>query len=95
MKKINEAIKQNAIEKITSNLVVLRTAMHLSQSDLADLLGLSRQSLVAIENRKRRMTWNVFLSLLFVFMQNKETRMLIELFDIYSDELKEIYQIDF
>lgn len=95
MKKINETIKQNAIEKLTSNLVVLRTAMHLSQSDLADLLGLSRQSLVAIENRKRRMTWSVFLSLLFVFMQNKETRMLIELFDIYSDELQEIYQIDF
>lgn len=95
MKKINETIKQNAIEKLTSNLVVLRTAMHLSQSDLADLLGLSRQSLVAIENRNRRMTWSVFLSLLFVFMQNKETRMLIELFDIYSDELKEIYQIDF
>lgn len=94
VKKIDETIKGTAIENLTNNMVVLRTMLHLSQSDLADLIGLGRQSLVALENKKRRMTWSVFLSLVFVFMQNDETKVLLELFDIYNDELKEIYHID-
>ena len=54
MIKIDEAIKLRAIENLTKNLVVLRMMLHLSQSDLAELIGVGRQTLLAIENRKRR-----------------------------------------
>ena len=94
MIRMEESIKLKAIENLTSNLVVLRMMLHLSQSDLAELIGMGRQTLVAIENRKRRMTWSVFLSLVFVFYQNKETRRLLEIFDIYTDELKAIYNLE-
>lgn len=94
MIKIDEAIKLRAIENLTKNLVVLRMMLHLSQSDLAELIGVGRQTLLAIENRKRKMTWSVFLSLVFVFYQNKETKRLLEIFDIYNDEIKTIYNLE-
>ncbi len=87
----NEDVKNAAVENMTNNLATLRTMLHLSQAGLASLVGLGRQSLVSIETGKRKMTWSVFLSLLFVFSQNKQTATLLDVFEIYPPELKEIY----
>ena len=89
--KLDEKIKEMSIENMTKNMVALRTMLHLSQAELATLIGVGRQTLVAIETRKRKMTWSVFLSLLFVFSQNKETYSLLEIFGIYTSEMKKIY----
>ncbi len=89
--KLNETLKEVSVENMTKNMVALRTMLHLSQAELAELIGMGRQTLVAIENRKRKMTWNTFLSLLFVFSQNKETCSLLEIFGIYTPEMKRIY----
>lgn len=89
--KLTEQMKELAVENMVKNLTVLRTMLHLSQVELATLIGVGRQTLVAIETRKRKMTWSTFLSLLFVFSQNKETNSLLEIFGIYSSEMKEIY----
>lgn len=89
--KLTEQMKELAVENMVKNLTVLRTMLHLSQVELATLIGVGRQTLVAIETRKRKMTWSTFLSLLFVFSQNKETSSLLEIFGIYSAEMKEIY----
>lgn len=89
--KLDEYLKERSIENMTKNMVALRTMLHLSQAELAALIGTSRQTLVAIETRKRKMTWNTFLSLLFIFTQNKETASLLEIFGIYAAELREIY----
>lgn len=88
----DDSIKEKAIENMIKNMVVLRSMLHLTQNDLAQLIGISRQTFTAIENRKRKMTWNVFLSLMFVFSQHKQTCELLEIFDIYSDDLKSIYK---
>lgn len=88
---LEENIKEAAVENMTKNMVTLRTMLHLSQAELATLIGVGRQTLVAIENRKRKMTWSTFLSLLFVFYQNKETNYLLEIFEIYPQNLKKIY----
>jgi len=89
--KLTEQMKELAVENMVKNLTVLRTMLHLSQVELATLIGVGRQTLVAIETRKRKMTWSTFLSLLFVFSQNKETNSLLEIFGIYSAEMKDIY----
>ena len=88
---LSDNLKEKAIENMTKNMVTLRTMLHLSQAELATLIGMGRQTLVAIETRKRKMTWNTFLSLMFVFSQNKETDSLLEIFGIYSPEIKAIY----
>lgn len=89
--KLDDKTKEMSIENMTKNMVALRTMLHLSQAELADLIGVGRQTLVAIETRKRKMTWGTFLSLLFVFSQNKETNSLLEIFGIYTPKMKGIY----
>lgn len=87
----DERIKKLCIDNMTQNLSVLRTMLHLSQAELASLIGVARSTIVYIENGQRKMTWGTFLSLSFVFIQNKETKELLKFFQIYPDELREIY----
>ena len=88
---LEEHIKKECIENMTNNLCALRTMLHLSQADLATLIGVARSTIVYIENKQRKMTWSTFLSLLFVFSQNKETKELLKFFEIYPDKMQKIY----
>ena len=66
-----------------------RAGKDLSQQELADIVNVSRQTISAIENEQRSMTWPVFMSLVLVFLKNKETKRLMVLFGIYTKELDE------
>lgn len=88
---LEEQLKTKCLNNMTNNLSALRTMLHLSQAELASLIGVARSTIVYIENRQRKMTWNTFLSLLFLFTQNKETKELLRFFEIYPDELQDHY----
>ena len=45
--------------------------------------------MAAIENHKRQMSWSLFLASLMVFTKNKKTDKLLNVLDIYTDELNE------
>ena len=75
------------IEKMTENLPVLRKKLKLSQENLAKFIGSSRYTVMLIETKKRRMTWNTFLSLVLLFDKNEETSVLLRALEIYTDEL--------
>ncbi len=75
------------IDKMTENLPVLRKKLKLSQESLAEFIGSSRYTVMLIENKKRRMTWNTFLSLVLLFDKNEETAVLLRALDIYNNEL--------
>lgn len=86
---MNEETKDLLVERMTENLVVLRAKLGITQAELADIAGMSRQTILAIEKKQRTMTWNTFLSLLFIFSVNKDTEALLNLFEILTDELTE------
>ena len=75
------------IEKMTENLPVLRKKLKLSQEKLATFIGSSRYTVMQMETRKRRRTWNTFLSLVLLFDKNEETAVLLRALGIYTDEL--------
>lgn len=79
--------KDEFISLMVQNLSVLRTKLNLSQEDLADVLGVTRQTISAIENGQRNMSWTMFLSLVLIFLKNRETKRLIVLLGIYTKEL--------
>lgn len=81
--------KDVLIEKLTANLPVLRTMLHLSQSGFAKLLGMSRQQIVTIENEKRKMARSTFLAVVLIFKSNEETNQLLSVFGIYTEDLEE------
>ena len=80
-------IREILIDKMTENLPVLRKKLKLSQENLAKFIGSSRYTVMLIETKKRRMTWNTFLSLVLLFDKNEETAVLLRALEIYTDEL--------
>lgn len=84
--------KKEYTTKMAENLVVLRSKLRLKQTDLANKAGISRQTLMAIENQHRDMSWNTFMSLICIFRENESTNSLLSVFDIYTKELREYLQ---
>jgi DNA-binding XRE family transcriptional regulator len=83
----NNFNKTDLISKMSDNLKLLRTKLGLTQDVLAGKAGISRQTLVNIENKKREMTWNNFLVLTTVFRAENSTSDLLVHFGIYTAEL--------
>ena len=81
--------KQAMIQKLVDELPVLRAKLDLSQEELGERIGLSRQMVVAIENRRRPMTWNTYLAVMMVFLHNRSTAQLIRALGVYTDELRQ------
>jgi DNA-binding XRE family transcriptional regulator len=85
---VAEDIDKSALmANMTENLMVLRNKLRLTQVDLAGKVGISRQTLVNIENKKRDMSWYTFGALVCVFREDDSTSGLLEHFDIYTTEL--------
>ena len=79
--------KKELIGHLADNLVMLRSRLDLTQAELAEMIGLSRHTLMAIENKQREMTWSTFLSLVLVFIKNEETNKLLNILEIYTNDL--------
>lgn len=90
---MTEEAKSILIERMYNNLRILRTKLNLSQEDLAQKLGISRYSVIQIENGQRKMTWNTFLALVLIFIKNPETDELLSFYDIYTEELNNMLKL--
>jgi DNA-binding XRE family transcriptional regulator len=85
---MTEAINKNDLMlRMTDNLRLLRNKLGFTQDVLASKIGISRQTLVNIENKNREMTWNNFLVLITVFRAENSTSDLLDHFGIYTVEL--------
>lgn len=80
--------REKLIDNMTENLPVLRKKLKLSQENLAQIIGSSRYTVMLMETKKRRMTWNTFLSLVLLFEKNEETAVLLRALNIYTEELE-------
>lgn len=63
---------------MTGSLSILRAAIGISQGELADYIGVSRQTYCALEQGKRAMSWGMFLSLFLFFISNEDTYNLLK-----------------
>lgn len=86
---LTQAQKEEYIEKLTSKLAALRAHANISQEDLSNIIGVSRQTFYAIETRKRRMSWNTYMSLILFFDVVEKTSQMLRELDVYPVELIE------
>jgi DNA-binding XRE family transcriptional regulator len=84
---VNQEEKKRLVDNMAENLPMLRKKLGVTQEELATLIGVSRSTIMEVENLKREMTWNMFLSLILIFTKNKETDILLNVLEIYTDEL--------
>ena len=75
---VNKSEKEELIQTLTGALPVLRAAIGISQGEIAEYIGVSRQTYCAFEIGKRQMSWNTFLSLVLFFISNAETNNLLK-----------------
>ena len=74
---VNTIVKGNLIEDLTVELRVLRAKLGISQERLSELAGISRQTYSALESKKRKMSWSIFLALITVFAFNDSSQKIL------------------
>ena len=79
--------KKILCQNLGSKLPIFRTALSISQDELANIVSISRQTLSAIENQQRIMTWTTFLALVLVFFRNEQTKNMLVSLGIYTPSL--------
>jgi DNA-binding XRE family transcriptional regulator len=85
-KKTNE----RHVETLVSTLGALRKLLGFSQGVLADIIGMGRQTLLAIENKQRKMRWDTFLALVTIFSYNEKTEAFMRTLGIHLENISPI-----
>ena len=86
-KNMNEEVRAKLIKSLTDELPVLRAKLSISQEELAAKIGISRQTINAIEAKKRDMSWGMFLSIVFFFDFNEKTSAMLNMLGIFKSDL--------
>lgn len=86
--------KEELIEILTDALPILRASIGISQGELADFIGISRQTYCALEQKKRIMSWNTFLSLFLFFTSNNKANNLMKAKKGFIEQVIEFLQFD-
>lgn len=84
-----EELFNRCIDTLTKELPVLRKMTGLKQKDLADILGVSRQTITNIESGTGKMKWSMFLAIMFVFGLDRNTNDYLKTIDIPYEDVKE------
>ena len=90
---ISNERKQELCKIMASNLSTLRAKANLSQNELADRLGFTRQTFSAIEGKKRDMQWSTFSAIALFFSKDKEIRQLMIVMGILNDDVEKILDV--
>lgn len=89
-KDFSELDKANLVKILTNNLPVLRAKLQISQAELSNIIGISRQTYSSIETLKKKMSWSTFLTLVLFFGCNEGTAMMLDNMGILSPELNKL-----
>lgn len=79
---------------MSDNLAMLRAKAALTQAEIADAIGIPRTTYSAIENKKRKMTFPIFVSLSKYFLSNEETKEIMKLLGLSEDALSQFFYIE-
>lgn len=69
--------KKQLISALTPELSVLRTKAEISQEELSEMIGVSRQTYGSIERGDKVMSWSTFLSLVLFYDCNEKTHQML------------------
>ena len=85
--KVEANYRDHCTGVMVEHLAALRAKAGLTQEELSSLVGISRQTYYAYENKKRVLPWNTYLSLLLFFDTNVNTHSMLRDVGAYPMEL--------
>ena len=75
------------IEQMVTYLPAMRQVLKITQKQLAEKIGLTRQTIVSFENRQRPLPWNVYLSLVLFFQQHELSLNMIDKLNLFEAKI--------
>lgn len=78
---LSDSEKQMILKEVVAKLPKIRQVIKISQTELGNKVGLSRQSISAIERGCVPMSWSVFLAIMLVVLTNEP-----DAFDILDNQ---------
>ena len=85
-------LRNTIIELLRNELPVLRAKARISQEDIAEKVGISRQTFSCIVTGKREMSWTTFLALIAYFQNNESTKKMISEINGLSEGIEMIME---
>lgn len=70
-------MRSKVIALLRNELPALRAKARVSQEDIANKIGISRQTYSSIETGKREMSWTTFLALIAFFQNTESTKQML------------------
>lgn len=87
-------MRSRVIALLRNELPVLRAKARVSQEDIANKIGISRQTYSSIETGKREMSWTTFLALIAFFQNTESTKQMLNSIEGLSQGLENIVDPD-
>lgn len=84
---MSENDRQELISRFVDELPVLRVKLGMSQDELSNIVGISRQTYSSMETKRRKMSWSVYLSLVLVFDNNEQTHEMLRKEGLFPDRI--------
>lgn len=72
MQNLDPIEKKMLLQKFTEDIPAIRKSLNMSQSELGNKVGVSRQSISSIERGIVPLTWDMLLAIMMVVMVNDE-----------------------
>lgn len=88
------SIREKAISVLRNELPVLRAKARMSQEEIANRIGISRQTYSSIETGKRAMSWTTFLALIAFFQNTESTKQMLNSIEGLSQSLEIVVDPD-
>ena len=88
MEELKKLDRDTLISNMIKELPDIRAGLSLSEYDIADKIGMDEQKYRDLEQGNRKMQWSDYMSLLFLFWNNAESRSIIEEKGLFPEKLK-------
>lgn len=85
----NEELFEFCTYCLSKELPVLRKKAGLTQTDMGEILGVSRQTITNIESGTSKMKWPIFLASMLIFSLNHNTSGYLKTIDLPYPQLKD------
>jgi len=81
-------MRSQLIDRFVYELPVLRARIGASQAEIAEKVGISRQTYNLLENGKKKMNWTTFVALAAIFRSNEKTKQLLDSIDNLNQDIE-------